>query len=359
MSKLVRRTLITAGFCIVLGLVLLTAGRAFGGRPEFYINSDGIYTLSDRMRMQEYTRTAEMEKQVVDSFDQISIQVSDSNVQILPSEDDNYYAEYQIPLREKDQEPVFKITDGALTFSHQYSNYSFNYSMGIMLSDYGQEFHKGFIRLYIPKNTQLKTTTLSSSDGEITAQNLLSDNLSITAKYGSIVLEQAEGKSLSLKSSDGDISYTDGHFDTVILDNKYGDTNLSGLTAETINIKSSDGDILINDIQSGKMDITNKYGDITGNNIKADTFLEKQSDGSCTITDFDVKEGSFRNTYGTIELFLIGKEQDYNYNLRTKYGNIILNSLSFEEDENYAMDNRAENRIEAEAKDGSIRITTK
>lgn len=355
MSKLTKRVLIAAGFCIVFGLGLLTAGRALGGEMGFWIDRTGIYTNQDIRNRSKENRYV-MEKTELDSFDSMEVLVENNNIEVVLSDDGHYYMEYRLYAR--GSEPWYRVENGVLTVKcvmDQDSSYS--YGAGFMIWNTGSSFQRGTVKIYLPKDSPMKVVKLGNNDADLSYDGPDADTYDFTSSYGSMSVSGGKAGKVYLNASDGNITCHSMECDELILKNNYGKTDLSDITTNKLTIDASDGRISAKRIKAGSVSIENTYGGLTGELIEADSFYVKMADGNCNLEKADLKEAFFENTYGTVDVELVGSEKDYNYKVETTYGSIRVGGSSFREGEGYQRDNDAERNLTVAAEDGNIVIS--
>ena len=359
MKKIMKVTMAVAGVCIVAGLGLSLAGYAMGGEPGFWIGRNGMYT-NQQARNLNAEKLVELEKTKIDPFTSMDVRVNYNGIKIKPSEDDSYYLEYHLYIRNK--EPEYTIKNGILSFTcvPEPTNSETWGSAGFLVIEgsYVHDREDGSVTIYVPKDTPMDAVKLYTSDSSVIYDGPDTKTLDITSKYGSIDLSGIKAETAYFTASDGAIYCDSGTFTSLDIINKYGETDLNSIEADRLDIDASDSQIVLKDIVSRNITVTNKYGSIKGSAIVSDSMTMKQSDGSCDIRMADIKNGDFENKYGDITLELTGAEKDYNFDLMMKYGDINLNGRNTSE-KDLRENNGADKNIAMTANDGSMRITTK
>ena len=312
---------------LTLSAVTLTAGVLFtgigymnGGRFGFAF-SDGKFISADSMEKEK--RPFIMEKKKLDSVKNIDIKIlSYANIQILPSSDNAFYLEYNLPGEYP--KPVFSCTDGTLTLTQEDRE-------PIAIVGFG--FHASqnsecSVTLYVPKKAELNSCSLYSDSGNIQASDLTASDFGLGCDYG-------------------DVSFTDTEVSdvgTFTLDSGNFSANTS--TVKAITVKNDSGNVLLNQFSSESAVFTLSYGDLDLTATKLGSFDCKSENGNVSIQ-------------------LPDPFDSYGFNLHTEYGEIALPSaketalISEEEDSfevSYRTNSEAKHKIQVECENGNIRI---
>lgn len=100
---------------LTAGVLLTGIGYMKGGRFGF-VFSDGKFISADSI--EEEKQPFILEKKKLDSVKDIDIKIlSYANIRILPSADNSFYLEYNLPGEYP--EPTFSCTDGKLTLTQE------------------------------------------------------------------------------------------------------------------------------------------------------------------------------------------------------------------------------------------------
>lgn len=121
------RKIILISLCLVIaGVILLGAGMMFGGRPGVVLSRSGI--TSPYADGKPYV----LKKTKINKFSDVKITIgSYADIQILPSEDDQFYLEYE--LDGNYNEPSCEVRKNTLTLTHT-GNTGVNYGINFFTS---------------------------------------------------------------------------------------------------------------------------------------------------------------------------------------------------------------------------------
>ena len=235
-----KRIGITASIiCIVLGAVLMMAGRLMGGHAGFYIDQSGVHGADDMN-----TPEPIQDHMTLDEFDSIDIQVDYADVKLLLS--DEFSVEYR--LIGNPGKPVCEVRNGRFIFQETRRSLPFN--IGFFTGSFGIESDDPhyFVTVKIPKNTKLSEAVFDIESGDLDISSLQADTLKINDEYGKIEISEATGERLTVKLESCDCMIERMDFSEAKITDSYGDIRL-GLPGEAenygLNLKTEYGDIRV------------------------------------------------------------------------------------------------------------------
>ena len=218
-----KRIGITASIiCIVLGAVLMMAGRLMGGHAGFYIDQSGVHGADDMN-----TPEPIQDHMTLDEFDSIDIQVDYADVKLLLS--DEFSVEYR--LIGNPGKPVCEVRNGRFIFQETRRSLPFN--IGFFTGSFGIESDDPhyFVTVKIPKNTKLSEAVFDIESGDLDISSLQADTLKINDEYGKIEISEATGERLAVKLESCDCMIERMDFSEAKITDSYGDIRL-GLPGE-------------------------------------------------------------------------------------------------------------------------------
>lgn len=351
MNKLVKGVLGVSIVCIVAGTGLFIAGRLLGGQPGFWMDDTGIHTNREFQEKHSF-HLLEMEKEKLDRFQNLDVETDYNDIEIVPSDDSNFYLEYRLYAQSTD--PQYQVDQDTLSFQCIQEPVT-DMDIGFFIANTDKKQEQGFVRIYIPKDARLETVKLNNSDSRIRYNGPDADTFHITSAYGEIHLEDKKAKTITLTSSDGDILCHSLSCEELALKNQYGETGLENIEAKDVTLEASDGMISIKNLEANSITVTNQYGEVKGDGIRTEAFSLTMSDGECLLKQADLKQTEFENTYGTFEVELTGKENDYNYSILSDYGTIVLGGREW--DKNYEKNHGAKRNLTGKLSDGNVIIS--
>ena len=235
-----KRIGITASIiCIVLGAVLMMAGRLMGGHAGFYIDQSGVHGADDMN-----TPEPIQDHMTLDEFDSIDIQVDYADVKLLLS--DEFSVEYR--LIGNPGKPVCEVRNGRFIFQETRRSLPFN--IGFFTGSFGIESDDPhyFVTVKIPKNTKLSEAVFDIESGDLDISSLQADTLKINDEYGKIEISEATGERLAVKLESCDCMIERMDFSEAKITDSYGDIRL-GVPGEAenygLNLKTEYGDIRV------------------------------------------------------------------------------------------------------------------
>ena len=178
---------------LTLSAVTLTAGVLFtgigymkGGRFGF-VFSDGKFISADSI--EEEKQPFILEKKKLDSVKDIDINIlSYADIRILPSADNSFYLEYNLPGEYP--KPSFSCTDGKLTLTQE--NREPIAIIGFGFHD--SQSSEREVTLYVPSKAELNSCNLYSDSGNIQASDLTASVFGIGCNYGDVTLKNIKSK---------------------------------------------------------------------------------------------------------------------------------------------------------------------
>lgn len=241
-------------------------------------------------------------------FKRIDLDVSSINAYIEPG--DGYKLEYRAY---KDNLPEIQEHNGKLVVK-QPTHFRVRFIMFSNMFDNDEEFYK----ITVPKNSGLIDVDLNASSGRISVGNV-DINGRIDISSGNIDLENITSEKLRLDATSGDIDIKNVELDELSVDITSGNLDASRCTTDELECK----------LTSGRMD----FEELKVNKV-----------------DFDM-------TSGDADLEIVGKEDDYSYDLDATSGSFKLNGKRI--NDSYKTDGSKDKEIKAEMTSGSMSISFK
>lgn len=240
--------------CILLGAALLTIGRTIGGIPGFYIDGTGLHTAEETLHS-EVIRGSD----TLEPFKSIELDIEYADVELVDS--DRFAVEY-CTMAEYG-EPVCEVKNGKLIFCESHSVRLFNVDLFYSSFGVSTEEARYYVRIEIPKDTDLKNVSLDIESGNLDITSLQADALNISNEYGDTSLNQYKGGSLNIQMESGNLSL--GALDTADakIYNEYGKVNISDAKGSRLTIQAESSDCQIDRLQFSDTEIENEYGNIS------------------------------------------------------------------------------------------------
>ena len=282
MKTFTKISLIVAGISLSIGIVLTAIGTlANKGKPIRMYYDHGFHLDSEG-------KICEMKKTVVDDFSDIKINVPESDIVFIES--DEYAGEYRI----RSIEVICESEDGTLNINTNRRKFDIN--LGIF--NFSNE--DLYVYVYYPKGAEFGIVDLDTSAGDLKIEDgFTCDKLIVDLSAGEADIKNVKGD-LDVDMSAGDFDADDCEFGHTVFDLSAGDVSLRNCTIGGGKVDMSAGSfdakdlILLDDfdmdLSAGSVEI--KFVD--GQKIGYDFDL---SAGSATINgekrgdEFTMKDG--------------------------------------------------------------------
>ncbi|MEW9503088.1 DUF4097 family beta strand repeat-containing protein [Jeotgalibacillus marinus] len=276
MKKLVFGLLVLL-FVGVIGSVILTKGD--GGSP--------------------FKTVPLHEKQIIDNKEirNLDIHFSSSDVQVLPSEDDNIILEVKGKVTER-QKDKFKldVEENGENLEVKFERLNLYFQMGVWIVD-------PTVMVYLPEKVY-DTVNVHTSSGDIDTKGLNARQIALSVSSGVITAEDMEAEHSLLQTSSRDIYVT----------NVIGD-----ITAST-----STGDIMIqNDEASGNIMADVSTGDVTVEYGESPTSLLVNYQSSVGLGNVELDGVNYEEKSNSKMIGMIGSGE-YELNVDIVSGNFTL-----------------------------------
>lgn len=237
-----KRWLEVSFICVILGIILLKAGRFMGGRPGFSIDRQGIHAASD----EEYPEPLKGEIPL-DEFESAELDVDYADVELVAS--DRFAVEYCLAGDSK--APVCEVKNGKFKFIEgdyfRIMNFTF-FSSGTDSRGPGPQY---FVRLEIPKNKTLSNVSVKTEFGDISIDALKARRTELVNEYGDIEISEAGGDSLKAELDSGNLTISRLAVSHTKIENEYGDVNLTAA----------------GDVKEHTLDLYTEYGSIRAGDV--------------------------------------------------------------------------------------------
>lgn len=343
--------------CILLGLLLITAGGLLGGIPGFYLDRDGIHTSKDTARrsMEIFQDTKELEP-----FDSMELNVNYADVELIPS--DRYAIDYCVTgIYEK---PVCKIENGRLVF-HQDPHYNDHpiwfLSVGPISNNANEPLPDSYVKIEFPADKLFSDTVIHIESGNLNISDLQADSLNIENEYGNVLLNTYTGEDLTVHMSSGSLSLGSIRAERLDVRNDYGDFDLNEYTGRALTVHMESGIISFGTVQAATMELKDDYGDVIISQAVGTQLNAELSSGSFLADHLDFTDITVENEYGIVQIQVPGELAAYGFNLYTEYGSIRMDGKTLEHDDDadeikYTSAGNSEKTVKISCESGDIVI---
>ena len=258
-------------FC-ALGTVLFASGIAAGGRE--YIKNTDLNTYNGTFSSEKSdSNHAILEKEKIDSFQNLNADLKHMDFSIRESDDENYYLSYNVETVKGVIPVSWQVENGTLNMSEKNGKTASGYlqiDIGF-LQEFLTDGHvsddtdmlENQIIVYIPHKQTLENFSCQMNKGDFTLDSLNCQNFHLQTNTGDISLRSLQTKRGAISDKDGDISIIDSSLENMKLDASLGDLSAaeSNFTDSILSLSSGDAE-LSNVSFNNNCQITSKMGDI-------------------------------------------------------------------------------------------------
>lgn len=308
MNKIAKTALMTGTALCVAGVVLSTAGYFAGGK-DFTYASDHFYVSGGNSSDKNL---AVMEKQQIDDFTKLDVDFSNLDLEIRTSNDTHYYMEYKLEKTGKKDPLTWEDKDGKLTlkeYEGSSGNYYITYDLGIFREHIQKTETQKYLNtviLYVPENAELSEGDIHLSDGDLNAEQLLCEKMTVKLSNGDMNLDRGEFKDFEATLGDGELEIGDIRTGSLKLKNSNGDVTLKRAALGDGEISLGDGELQIGDSSfNGDMDINSSDGDVSiemkAGSVKKTNIHLETTDGDVDASGVSEGRSSEGDSYSVYE----------------------------------------------------------
>ncbi len=319
-----------------LSILLLTSCN------NVHINNGKVYTEEDMTHFYS-------EKVAIDELQALDITSNYANLEIIASDD--FYMEYSYYYI--NNEPILSIEDHKLTFSDQKINTG-SYSIHTK--------HENYLKIYIPTLSEFETIQIDKSSGSCSIGSVKVKEMDISNQYGETILSGSVIDQLDLEESSGEILIENTSIRLAKIVNTYGEVVLNTINSqeepgESLKLTLSSGKLSLDQVFSKESSIKNTYGEVEIKDSGLEKLDTKLSSGNLMIDRTEVETLSVENTYGLVKLNLLGKEEDYRFDIESEYGNVEIGDSHYKN--SVLIDRGAQKEVSMVTSSGNIQIKFK
>ena len=264
----------------------------------------------------KYPKPHTLEKTKIEEFSEVSINLSYSNVSVLPS--DGFYLEYRLDGTCK---PDYKVTEGKFYFQEGGTLQKYQSPINLFLNPMNQGPY--YLNLYLPTDHYLELLSLTMESGDAELEQINAKKANLRLDYGDLTLGDFTGTTLGISMDSGSIEQTSITCENLEVVASYG--NFMGDTVSVsgnCEINMDSGNLELSSLTAGACSIDSEYGDCNIGKMKAGSLSCSLDSGNLTLKNAALESADINAQYGDATLQVAGKISDYNYNLQTEYGGI-------------------------------------
>lgn len=350
------RKLILFSSCMAfVGVVLLGAGMLLGGRPGIIWNREGIH--SPYSKNKPYV----LEKTKVDAFSDVDIQIgSYADIQILPSDDEQFYLEYE--LDGNYGKPSYDVRKDSLTLTHTGEGPRYGINFFYFGSDFPNANVKAYVRLYIPEDEDMGSLHVYNDSGDLSIDSLAFGDTKLEVSYGNLKLQDISFQNLEIDMESGDFKAENLTAQDMTLKNEYGDITLEKASAQEAVVTLESGAMKADQLTSASLTVKSEYGNVTLDEFSTKTAGFSMESGDLRLDALELTDLSCKNDYGNVRIRLPKDISEYSVNARSEYGSIDLpkdapgSHIAYDDEAVYKSEGKSKGSITIEVESGDITI---
>ncbi len=296
MNKFTKILLITAGGCIVTGLVI--TGIAIGLSKKN--GKNGVNTYE------------KVSVNITDSIENIDISEVSHDIRIEKSSDDKITVEYW------DNDAMtheVKTDNNTLTISYKnsdhwydYINVGFNFTESIDETDHDTVIYlpEGVYNdltinavssdISIPDGYTFSDVSFNTVSGEISCASESTGNVKVNTTSGNLNEMYINGISAEINTVSGDVTLSESSLSgSVVIDTTSGKITLTNITVGACDINTTSGDIVMNNYSADRTTVNTTSGDITASVSGTYNIDYESVSGDSNITCDDISDGALFN----------------------------------------------------------------
>lgn len=252
MKTITKRILTVSAGLMAGGAILGGIGFFMGGRSGVTISGYGIRS--------SYSKAEEVKlnKTKLESFSEAEFTVTSySDINIMASEDGNYYMEYR--LDKSCGKPEYEVSNGCLTMEQKDSPGGF-INLGLSTDSLLSET---YINLYVPKDKELDYLKIYNDTGDVSLDHVLFKDADLNVDFGDIAIKGSKFDSMTMTLGTCDLNLADTEIGIFTLDNEFGENTLKNFKCETAKMDLDTCDLYMDASGLKNLDCDIEFGDVT------------------------------------------------------------------------------------------------
>lgn len=348
MKKYAKIGLISGVVLCVAGGVLVGIGTAAGGRA--YVRAADLNSMDGRVREEEFLT---MEKTKLEEIRELELDITDLDVSIQPSGDDNYYLEYRLDSNRGKRSISYEVQDGILHLKEENEDRNKMFMIDIsFLSDLmnGKERRekREHVTLYVPEGKELDRCSAEIGDGDLEVSGLACAQVSLTVHSGDLKIKNASLKNGLVSINDGDLeaeTVTSEDMEIYLGD---GDAAAKNCIWKDSILSVRDGDWTGDKEQYANIDLEISFGDWKTKESILEEVTASLRDGDVKATDLSISgKTEIQSGFGDVQLSIQPENAaQLNMALDTQYGDVNIDS----DQSGQTSENRSEDGVHFERK---------
>jgi hypothetical protein len=281
-----KKLLKICGCLMALGLVFAAIGFFTGAQLNLSAGSGGTKSADSTLR--------EIKKENLAAFEAIDMNIDKADIEFVPSD------HYGLIINYRGDADQFTCTDenGTLTVSEKNAA-SVQFWWGIFAESHNT------VKVYLPKDTQLKRLNVKNQYGGFTASGFDSADTDIDLSLGSLKLSDASCGKADFTLSNGKSDIRNIEADTMAFRNDLASSTFENVTvssSQKATFEASNGSITMKNFTAGPMEINNDLGSVTLEKLTAAELKSKLDNGSLKMNDCKIGNLDVENSLGNIDI---------------------------------------------------------
>jgi DUF4097 and DUF4098 domain-containing protein YvlB len=281
-----KRLLQICACVIAVGIVLATVGFFTGANLSMTFGMNAVKTSGDAPQ--------EIKKESLAAFESIDLSIRNGDIELIPSD------HYGIVINYHGEADRFTCTDenGTLTVTDK-NVQPIQIQIGFFQNN------NDSVKIYLPKDTQIKNLKIKNRLGNFTAANFTSVVTNIDLSCGGLMLSDAACGKTDLTLSNGKSDLINVKTETLKYQNALGSCNFENVTvsgSEKTTIHASSGAVSMKNCTAGPTEITDSLGSVTLDGLNVPQLKSDLSSGSLKMNGCTVGNLEANNSLGSVDI---------------------------------------------------------
>lgn len=209
MRKFIKIVLSIGICCCIIGVIFLGIGVITGGTT--YLQNTDVNHLSTSSETDDEVT---LYKTKLQSYDSLDVTLNYMNLEVLPSNDDNFYIAYHTTGSSGETPVAYDVQQGKLTFRDLGTEDSYYHVDIGFLSDFfrfgrsknSTQDKSSQVVLYIPAKHKLKNVDIETNSGDVQMGKTVIKQAEVESDAGDVVLDHCSYDHMKVESDVGDVT---------------------------------------------------------------------------------------------------------------------------------------------------------
>ena len=312
----------------VTGLILFGVGMSSGGGE--YVMASDINEMDGSIQEQ---KVFTMKRTKLEEVTDVEIDLDEIELTVKPSEDENYYLEYQVKSRKGKNPLEYGLENGMLSVIEKTDEKFYFIQIDLsFLSDWlGQPEMESReeVVLYVPSDKKLDSFSAKIGDNDCYAEGLNCAEADIYLDFGNLIIKDSVIDNGNIVLEDGGMEAERTKCGETDVKLQYGSLLINDSEWNDSTVKIEDGDLETNQLLCAKTDMILENGGFMGKNSTMKDSTVSLEYGGMTAEEISIEgDVTIRSEYGDI-LLDIAPENLFGLSMScsTEYGYIETGDL--------------------------------